>query len=51
MHFLRRMGHSADEVDYAVVKVDAETLEEALTLSRRLLVWNAVNGADARLVA
>ena len=51
LRFLRRMGHSADEVDYAVVEVDLETLEDALTLSRRLLVWGAVNAATARVLA
>ena len=44
------MGYAAHEVEYAVVEVDVDTLEGTLTLSRRVSVWNAVNGGYARVV-
>ena len=49
MRYLRQMGYAPEEVDYGVVEVEDGTLEDALTLSRRLLIWNAVNNGDARI--
>ena len=51
LRFLRQMGYAVEEVEYAVVEVDVETVEEELSLSRRLLVWSTVNHATARVIA
>ena len=44
------MGYSAEEVDSGVVEVEDETLGDALTLSRRLLIWSQVNNGDAQII-
>ena len=45
MRFLRRMGFSADEVDYGVVAVepDADTELDATSLVAYLRIWQRVH--------
>ena len=50
VRFLRQLGYTVEEVEYGVVDAGELTLAAALQLRQRLQVWNAVNGADARLL-
>ena len=57
LRFLRQMGYQAEEVAYATIEVAEEDDEDelaagswAVTLALRIDVWNAVNGANARVV-
>ena len=50
LRFLREMGYAAEETDDGVVEVEDGTLEGALTLGWRLLIWSQVNGGDARII-
>ena len=57
LRFLRQMGYQAEEVAYATIEVAEEDGEDelaagswAVTLALRIDVWNAVNGANARVV-
>ena len=50
LRFLRQFGYAAKEVEYGLVEVEDGTREDALTLSRRLLIWSQVNNGDAQII-
>jgi hypothetical protein len=50
MRYLRQMGYAPEEVGFGVVQVEDGTIEDTLTLSRRLLVWSQVNNGEARII-
>ena len=50
LRFLRQWGYAVEEVDEGVVEIEDETLGDALTLSRRLLIWSQANNGDAGII-
>jgi hypothetical protein len=50
MRYLRQMGYAPAEVGFGVVQVEDGTLEDELTLARRLLIWSQVNNGEAQII-